>query len=131
MSIIDNLITDRAAPGRYDWRDFNRVEEAVAYVAAELEGYGYAAPVVVKTDWARGDKLSWADAERYVRNVQTLRAAITVFGSTPPAPDTIRFLTYQKANNIEKILADIDEIISVLITTFVPCGPATCGGDYL
>ena len=131
MSIIDTLITDRAAPGRYDWRDYNRVEEAVEYIAAELESYGYSAQVSVKTDWARGNLLRREDAERYIKNVQTLRAAIDVFKTTPAAPDTIRFLTYARANDIEKILVDMEQVIAIMAQTFVACGPATCGEEYL
>ena len=37
MSIIDDLIYDRTAPGRYDWRDYNRVTEAMEYLVEELE----------------------------------------------------------------------------------------------
>lgn len=121
MSIIDTLITDRTAPGRYDWRDFNRVEEAVAYISAELEGLGYSAPVSVKTDWARGDKLSRADADRYVKNVQTLRAVLTVFKDTPAAPESIRFLTYGRANDLEKILVDVEVAIRSMQEIFVHC----------
>lgn len=131
MSILDSLITDRAVPGRYDWRDFNRVEEAVAYVAAILRSHGCDAKVTVKTDWNRGDTLSWSDAERYAGNIKILRDALIGFTETPPVPETIRFLTYQTANDIEKILLDIDDAVERMKKTFVPCGTATCGGDNL
>jgi hypothetical protein len=46
MSILDDLIYDRTAPGRYDWRDYNRVAEAMEYLVEELAGHGYTVPYV-------------------------------------------------------------------------------------
>lgn len=50
---------------------------------------------------------------------------------TPSVPDSMELFTYLKANDIEKILIDVENMIHVMEQTFVACGPATCGGDYL
>lgn len=112
MSIIDTLITDRTAPGPYDWRDFNRVAEAVEYVVNRLSKLGYKADVLTKTDWTRQGIQSCAQMERYIANIKAVRAALRLQNSVP---DSIRRLTYEGANEIERILSDAeDEINRVL-----------------
>ena len=69
--------------------------------------------------------------ERYLQNVSGMRDAITVLKSTPEVPESMCQLTYDKANDIEQILLDVEKQIDVMKSTFVACGPATCGGDYL
>ena len=46
MSILDTLITNRFAPGKYDWQDFNRITEAMEYVVEKLRQQGYKVPYV-------------------------------------------------------------------------------------
>ena len=69
--------------------------------------------------------------ERYLQNVSGMRDAITVLKSTPEVPESMCQLTYDKANDIEQILLDVEKQIDVMKSIFVACGPATCGGDYL
>lgn len=108
MSLINNLITDRTGPGPYDWRDFNRVGTFVAEVVDVLSKAGYKADVVTKTDWTRQSIQTRQDMAQYIANIQTLRNILAFHPETPAAPDTIRFLTYQKANDIERILLELE-----------------------
>ena len=112
MSIIDTLITDRAAPGPYDWRDFNRVAEAVEYVVNRLSEIGYRADVLTKTDWTRQGIQSRAQMERYIANIKAVRAALWLQNSVP---DSIRRLTYEGANEIERILSDAEDEINRML----------------
>ena len=41
-----------------------------------------------------------------------LRAVIAVMAATPETPETMRALNYVKANNIERILQDLDTLIT-------------------
>mgnify|MGYP005777462527 CR=1 FL=1 len=112
MSVIDTLITDRAAPGPYDWRDFNRVAEAVEYVVNRLSEIGYRADVLTKTDWTRQGIQSRAQMERYIANIKAVRAALQLQNSLP---DSIRCLTYEGANEIERILSDAEDEINRML----------------
>lgn len=112
MSVIDTLITDRAAPGPYDWRDFNRVAEAVEYVVNRLSEIGYRADVLIKTDWTRQGIQSRAQMERYIANIKAVRAALWLQNSVP---DSIRRLTYEGANEIERILSDAEDEINRML----------------
>lgn len=81
--------------------------------------------------WYESDIPTELSMERYLQNVSGIRDAITVLKSTPDVPESMGQLTYDKANDIEKILLDVEKQIGVMESTFVACGPATCGGDYL
>lgn len=67
----------------------------------------------------------------YLDNVKKLKNAIKVPVNTPNAPFSMESIKLVDANNIEKILLAVEETINRMETTFVPCGTATCGGDYL
>lgn len=115
-----NLITDRTAEdvanktakGFYNASDLNRVGAAVQYVAERFAAQGYAVAVSPKTDWLASDIPTASDLETYRQNIATLRAPIAVMKSTPETPETMRFLDYIKANNIEQILLDLDTLLT-------------------
>lgn len=116
------LITDRTAAdvaagnskGTYNATDLNRVGAAVAYLAGLLEGYGYLVPVSPRQDWQESDVPTESDMERYLQDVATLREAMTALPGTPDVPDSMKKLTYSKANDIERILANLDAVIRLL-----------------
>lgn len=115
-----NLITDRTRAdvenktnkGFYNASDLNRVGAAVQYVAERFAAQGYTAAVSPKTDWLASDIPTASELETYRQNIVTLRALIAVMKSTPETPETMRFLDYIKANNIEQILLDLDTLLT-------------------
>ncbi len=114
------LITDRTAEdvanktakGFYNASDLNRVGAAVQYVAERFAAQGYAVAVSPKTDWTEKDIPTASELETYRQNIATLRALIAVMKSTPETPETMRFLDYIKANGIERILLDLDTLLT-------------------
>lgn len=98
--------------GAYTYRDLNRVEEAVQYVAMRLQGFGYLNNILVARYWAMEDKPNADDFARYFYNVATLRDAITVWESTPEAPSSVVGFDFNKANALEQILVDVDLILT-------------------
>lgn len=153
MSVIDNLITDRAQSdvdrvkelkanyyagtmtedekteweagmkGAYNYTDMNRVGEAVAYIAEEIEAlpddlaeyaeenglsgtvpdspYPTSVSVSPKTDWDVEDKPSPAQAKTYLANISALKSIFSVSGDLPAS---VSRLDYTGANNIEAVL---------------------------
>ena len=95
--------------GTYNHTDLNRVESAVAELAEEL-----CLPLKTKTDWTNWDKPKQSAMERYVRNVKVLRDNAPCFADTPKAPNSAVKLTYTKANDIEKILTDVNKTIPIM-----------------
>lgn len=114
------LITDRTAEdvanktakGFYNASDLNRVGAAVQYVAERFAAQGYAVTVSPKTDWLASDIPTASELETYRQNIATLRALLAVMPITPEAPDSMAGLTYTEANDIERILLDLDTLLT-------------------
>ncbi|WP_050697625.1 hypothetical protein [Anaeromassilibacillus senegalensis] len=156
MAIIDELVTDRTEGDIERWRllhgksfsamtaaertewiagmkgaynavDLNRVGQAMQYIAGRLHGYGYAVEVAPKTDWVVTDIPSKDQLDRYAHDIAALRQAVAVYASTPGAPADMEKLTYQEANDIEKILVDLDEIITKIAAAWYYSGDFYAG----
>ena len=123
--------------GGYNYTDLNRVGIAVSYLGQCFrdllthlvdyrERYGaandalfrlpYTAEDIAirpKTDWALGDPV-WADqAAQYLANLSILRSLLPLSSDVPQVPPDIADLTVQEANDIEKLLFDLDAEIAV------------------
>lgn len=117
---FSTLITDRTLDdvmtgtdkGYYNATDLNRVGAAVKYIAEWFTGYGYAVAVSPKADWSESDTPTASQMETYRLNIVNLRTVIAVMASTPETPETMRALDYVKANDIERILQDLDTLIT-------------------
>lgn len=113
--------------GAYNDSDLNRVGAAVAYVAGRLNGYGYAVTVNPKQDWTVSDIPTAGQMATYLRDVAALRGAIAVMSSTPPTPDSASGLTWKEANDIEKILLDVDELLTRMAAAWFYSGDLYAG----
>lgn len=113
--------------GCYNYTDMNRVESAVEYVANRLIEVGYPVYPVVKKNWQLSDKPTRADFARYMQNIADIRGAMATYPTTPAAPTTNQQLTYQLANDLEKILVDIDELVTLLVNAYFYCGEIYAG----
>ena len=148
MSVIDTLVTDRTEAdvsryselrdkgwaemttaekaewvagmkGAYNASDLNRVASAMAYLSQRFASAGYSVPVSSPTDWANGDIPTKGDMDTYLDDLRRIRAALAVMDTTPAAPGSMDYLTWAKANDIEKILVDVDDALGrLLLSTF-------------
>lgn len=116
--------------GCYNATDMNRVAAAVTEIAAELNSAGYAVTVNPRT-YAESDIIRRSDFAAYLANVQTLRDAIAVRASTPELPAADAKLDFIGANNIEKILADLDELLGWMKYSQKYCGTFAAGQTIL
>lgn len=117
------MITDRLPGAKYGYSDLNRVESQIEYLQNRLNSdFGFAISLTTKTDWSRNGIQNRTQMERYRQNVAAIRAVIAVYQSTPQTPDSMRFLTAQKANDIERILQDIDTLLNNTEATWVYSG---------
>lgn len=108
--------------GRYNNTDLNRVETAVGQLVTMLNAAGWSLSLTTKTDWAAASEAAPAqdiptasDMARYLANVAAIRRALTFYRTTPAVPDSMELLTWQKANAIERILADAEELINNML----------------
>ncbi len=104
--------------GAYNFNDMNRVESAVEYVSNRLTEAGYVVLPIVKKDWTGNDKPTLDDIKRHMKNIADIRAALTIFSTTPESPTTEKRLTYQMANDMEQILIDVDDLISRMVSAY-------------
>lgn len=109
---FSTLITDRGPGTFYHATDLNRVEAACADLYQRFTDYGYAVTVSPKADWSESDTPTTGQMETYRLNIAHLRAVIAIMASTPKTPETMRFLDYLKANDIERILQDLNTLIT-------------------
>lgn len=117
--------------GAYNASDLNRVGQAISYITDLLNGYGYSVFVNPKTDWTMSDIPTPEQMKQYRQNVATLRQVLSVLSTTPDVPPDMEGLTWQEANDIERILADVYAQIQIMKKTPCTCGASVCGGDYL
>lgn len=102
-----------AAKGMYTYKDLNRVESAVQFLASKYAERGYdVSDIVTKTDWYFSDRFTIVDAERYLGNISKLRDLSAVYPDTPQAPKVTDVFNFEVANNIEKILRDVESLLN-------------------
>jgi hypothetical protein len=65
--------------------------------------------------------------DRYFGNIALLRAALPLYQTTPKAPTTSKKMDYLVANDIEKILSDIDRQIATINQSWYYAGDVFTG----
>lgn len=111
---FSSLITDRGPGTFYNVSDLNRVEAACADLYQRFTDYGYLIPdyVPVVNHWTESKTPTVGQLGRDLTNITALRNTITALSTTPETPETMRFWDYLKANDIERILQDLDTLIT-------------------
>lgn len=120
------LITDRTqedvdnrnAKGSYNTSDLNRVGAAMAYLRDRFNANGYHIQINPKTTWREIDVPTQSDMTLYLGDLGTLKSAIALPVYTPEAPASMEYLTFTKANDIERILEIIDAVITLMINGY-------------
>lgn len=98
--------------GAYTAEDKNRVGNAVNDLSERFYEAGYEMTQTAKTDWTDEAEPSENDLLTYLYLIGKIRDKIAVLESTPSVPADMRFFGYEEANNIEKILADVDLLLN-------------------
>lgn len=116
--------------GAYHNKDLNRVGEALNYLRDRLNDAGYIThqtDFTAKTNWSVLSVPTAADLTYYLKCVSSIREAITLFANTPPAPIDTGALNIEEANNIEKILIDVETLINNMLAARFYCGDIYAG----
>lgn len=125
-----DLITDRTAEdvrlgnkkGVYGADDLNRVGDAVRYVSDRFMATGNDIKISPKIDWILEDIPTSAQMDSYLDQVRKVRDVLSVYQTTPLVPSDMVNLTYGQANDIEKILVDVDQLITNMIAAYYYSG---------
>lgn len=126
-TIIDTLITTHKANDDYTATDLNRVGSAISYVRDRLAAAGISVSVAPRTDWQTGDVPTASQLAQYAADIAAIRAALAVYASTPAAPPDMDALTAVEANDIEQILADVDDLITKMMLAYRHSGMMCAG----
>lgn len=115
-------VTNRTSAAQYGYEDLNRVGEDVQFLADLLNFYGYAVTVTTKTDWAKENDFNATNLQTYLNNITALKNA---FYGTVTVPTTI--LTHTQANDIERLLNEVETYINRMVASFKKCGTFKSG----
>lgn len=116
--------------GAYHKGDLNRVGEALNYLRDRLTEAGYITyqtDFTAKTNWTITSIPTAADLTYYLKCVSNIREAMAQFESTPPAPTDTGALSIDEANNIEKILIDVETLINNMLAARLYCNDVFAG----
>lgn len=114
--------------GAYNATDLNRVQSATQYLQRRLADLGYSVGLSSGKTWMLNDTPTLADLNNYLADIRAIRGVLTLLDTTPLAPSTMAGLNYQRANDIEQILLDVDRILTYMAATLVYSGEVY-GGD--
>lgn len=120
---MENLIFDRTqndveqgtSKGYYNYTDLNKVEAWCEYLANLLTSYSYPVSITIKKNWTMSDLPKTTDMERIRNNVDKIK---TAFHAYTDVPENLNYMTIEKANDIEKILSEIDFLTKNMISSF-------------
>lgn len=129
--VFDRTLADVQAlneKGTYNAADLNRVKSACVEIAAALNAAGI--PVTLTTwpraTWTLANIPTDTDLDVFLENVGKLKAAIP--NTSPAVPASYAYLTYEKANDIEKILYEVEKALNNMLSIFPRAGVWTSGG---
>lgn len=130
-SLVTSEEKEQLERGTYTYNTLNRVESAVRDLAAVLTSYGYNVKVSTKTNWGAQDYFNEENLQRYLENLDTLKNVFYTYATTPITPLLVDMFFIDAANSIEKILFDIEDLITKLSKGFRKMGTFSMGGRYL
>ena len=127
MGVMANLIFDRTQndvanktkKGYYNSEDLNRVQEAMDYLYTELTKMGYVIEYKKMPYWDKTGEPSTRSMDQYLSNLNAIKTAIKLMKETPNTPETMENLTYLKANDIEKIIFDVEKVLNSMRIAFL------------
>lgn len=108
--------------GALNLSDLNRIENNIETLAS------YFIVTVSVKNWSLGDIPRVSDYARILENVQKIKNAWFVLPEAPPTPMQ-PLTTYQKWNDIEQILYEINSAYERYINSFYYCGDEIYAGD--
>ncbi len=132
--IYDRTLADVEAgnaKGFYNIADLNRVGQAVAWLGTAFNQYCYPVVVTPKVDWLMTDFPNQSDMAVYLANITALITAYYVPVEIPSLPSGMAGLDYEKANAIEKILADLKKLFDNMLVAFFYSGVFYAGEELV
>lgn len=109
MSEDERAEWDTDLKGAYNASDLNRVGEALIVVRDRLRTHCIDVPAEVRTDYVVGEILTKELMDAYIESANAVWASVP--HSAPKPPSSINDLDYEGANNIEKVIIAVDDVL--------------------
>lgn len=103
----------------------NRIEAAQETLKNLINNLGYFNTPIYNKEWGNSDIFSMDDFQRIINNTNILRNAFFVYKSTPRTPPVS--YKYDDINSLERILYDLDLMISDVKSLYAECGNIESG----
>lgn len=113
--------------GEYRYSDINRVKEAIGFTAKCLYDIGYFPDIKIIPDYYIPDLPTFNALNDYIYNIKSIQNVLPKFPSMPEAPDNLDKLTYQTANNIEKIVVQVYKEYENITKAWIQSGQINSG----
>lgn len=121
--------TYQAGKGSYQYSDWNRVATACEELYGLLEEAGYTPTgyVTLPTNMAANKRPTLAQLDQYIATIASIKAALP---AVTPIPSTWKKLTIEGANNIERMLLEIDAILTRIKAVYIRSGVFNSGYQH-
>ena len=117
--------------GTYNCSDLNRVGRVLNWLRDQLNTVcGTSVQFTAKIDWTDWDEPTLTQMQTYQHQVQQIRDAIAYPEGTASVP-SIQYLSFEDANNIERILQMCDQQITSMQTAYRYTGATICAAGGL
>ena len=121
----DKRILER---GCLTYNTLNRIEGKQEELKNLLNEDCYFVEDIVTKTFGEYDFYYLADFERVLSNLKKLKTAYFVYDDTPQIPNN-KYFKFEVINAVEKILYDIDVMISDIKSHYRECGNYVCGEE--
>ena len=111
--------------GTFNYTDLNRIETKQEELKNLFNEMGYWNTSIVNKTWSENDIFNVDEFQRIIDNTNVLRNAFFVYKATPNTPPISYH--WQDINALEKILSDLDVMISNVKADYRYCGEFVCG----
>ena len=125
--VFGELVTDRGPGAYYNAEDINRVGRATNCLAREMMPMGYPVSDELPTEWAMNDVYYDTDAAFLLAVLELIKGQIASMkaGGFPSSMDG---LDYNGANEIERSLFTVNDLLAVIKEAYPQCGVEQAGG---
>lgn len=125
--VFGELVTDRGPGAYYNAADINRVGRAANCLAREMMLMGYPVTDELPTEWAMNDIYYDTDAAFLLAVLGLIKGQIASV-KTGSFPSSMDGLDYNGANEIERFLLIVNDLLAAIKEAYPQCGVEQAGG---
>jgi hypothetical protein len=128
--ITDRTLSDveeRTDKGHYNAADFNRVSAACYELKERMKEVGYHTEFDLTKEWTMYDYPTTEVTQPYLDNIYKLINSFYKYRDYE-LPENMKAFTYEQANDIEKALRDIEQLVATIQQVYLKSGMMQAGG---